>query len=125
MFYWTPLSINYLIEVILIALVMSYFGVKMFTPLTSAHDRRITRLSFLVFASAFPALLLQFLAKTLHPDTGEQLFPWVGPFGAVSVASYLLFAWYFQTGSDWHRRLGYGLILALIVFVVRENAHRH
>ena len=121
MFYWTPLSINYLIEVILIALVMSYFGVKMFTPLPSAHDRRITRLSFLVFASAFPALLLQFLAKTLHPDTGEQFFPWVGPFGAVSVASYLLFAWYFQTGSDWHRRLGYGLILALIVFVVRET----
>ncbi|WGZ93203.1 MAG: hypothetical protein QJT81_15470 [Candidatus Thiothrix putei] len=68
--FWTPLAINFFIELLMVSLLTSYFAVRLANALRTRVNVKIAFFLLLTFASASCGTLLQFLGIALHPDYG-------------------------------------------------------
>lgn len=94
--FWTPLAINFFIELLMVSLLTGYFAVRLANALRTQTNVKIAFFLVLTFSSATCGTLLQFLATTLPPDDAEFALPFVTVFGALAMSGFLLFAFYFQ-----------------------------
>jgi signal transduction histidine kinase len=98
--FWSPLAINFFIELLMVSLLTGYFAVRLANELRTQVNVKIAFFLLLTFASASCGTLLQFLGIALHPDYAEFALPFVSVFGALAMSGFLLFAFYFQRQSS-------------------------
>ncbi|MCY0095128.1 HAMP domain-containing sensor histidine kinase [Hoeflea ulvae] len=123
-----PLSITYLVDLVLVSILASYFLFRIVATWEWPEQRRLAVLLFVTFFAAAICMLLQFLSVSLHPDVASYVLPWVSPAGATSMAGFVLFAFYFQRSPTAGRLPEYLLILAYAAVIGVElgiAAFRH
>lgn len=118
--YWTPLSINYLIEFILIIMVAGHFTYRLIMERNTWQESRSTGFLALATFGGSASTLLQLLSISLHPSYGNLILPWVGPAGATGMAGFLLFSYYFLSPSGLGKWGGFLLVMMLASLVIFE-----
>lgn len=116
-FYWNPLSIDYLIEAILIGSIVVYLFSRLIVTIRTRLWARETGLLFFTFLASEATIVLQLLATSVHPNYADYFLPWVGPAGATAMGGSLMFAFYFQrkpTASRWSEIVLIALLVALV-----------
>ena len=119
--FWTPLAINFFIELLMVSLLTGYFTVRSVNALRTQVNSNIPLFLLLTFAAASGGTLLQFLANALHPDDVDYALPFVSVFGAVAMVGFLLFAFYFQRQSPTPSWLKVSIILGIALLIGTEG----
>ncbi|MAN47023.1 MAG: hypothetical protein CMF04_12605 [Hyphomonas sp.] len=115
--FWNPLSINYLVEMIVIGLQATFFATRLRLALREKRDIRGAALLFITFTASFGLILGQFLSFSLPTDDVDYVMPWISMAGSVAMAGLVLYALYFKE----HPVLGKGVqrvTVAIYVAVV-------
>lgn len=119
--FWTPLAINFFIELLMVSLLTGYFAVRLVNALRTQVNIKISLFLLLTFAAASGGTLLQFLAIALHPDAVDYALPFVNVFGVVAMLSFLLFALYFQRQAPMQRWVKVSILLGICLLVSTES----
>ena len=93
LFYWTPYSISYLVQLVMLVLIAGFFVSKSVIELRRKTKSAVTLPLTITFVSLALVILFQFLARTLHPDLVTFFLPWISPPAALAMAGYLQFAY--------------------------------
>lgn len=121
--YWTPFAISSLVEAVLAFLLALYFAWELRVSFANRHNVRASVIWVITFAAAAIGSINQTLAYSVHPDFRDYLHPMVSIFGVISMAGFVLFAYYFQRQeikSNWFGRLlaiGLGAMVAAETYV--------
>lgn len=118
--YWTPLSISYLVETILIFSVACHFLYRFIWQRENWQEARSTGLIAMTALGATGSTSLQLLSNSLHSFEGNLVLPWVGPAGAIAMTGFLLFAYYFLSPSGLGKWGGIVLTFLLSALVCME-----
>jgi signal transduction histidine kinase len=119
--FWTPLAINFFIELLMVSLLTGYFAVRLANALRTQVNVKIAFFLLLTFASASCGTLLQFLGIALHPDYAEFALPFVSVFGALAMSGFLLFAFYFQRQTRTKRWIAVTFVVSLVLIIGIES----
>lgn len=119
---WTPLSISYLVELIMIFSVACHFLYRFIWQRENWQEARSTGLIAMTALGATGSTSLQLLSNSLHPFQGNLILPWVGPAGAIAMAGFLLFAYYFLSPTGLGKWGGILLSFLLAALVCMELA---
>ena len=119
--FWTPLAINFFIELLMVALLTGYFAVRSVNALRTRVNSKIPLFLLLTFGAASGGTLLQFLAIALHPDDVDYALPFVNVFGVVAMLGFLLFALYFQRQIPMQRWAKVSIFLGICLLVATES----
>lgn len=119
---WSPLSISYLVELILVSMITGYFSYRIWIGLRSSKGWHANGALFVTFSALFASILMQFLKVSVHPDYTAFLLAWVSPPGALSLCGYVQFAYLFpahRKQRSWEARI---VMVLSFVFVGLEIA---
>lgn len=118
--FWNPLAITLLIETILTYLIAGFFIHQFKRALASKHNIRITLILLATFIGAAFAATCQLLSDVLDTDLASIPLAWVSAPGAVGMAGFVLFSYYFQKEPGGNRLIGILLILTLTLIIAAE-----
>ena len=119
--HWTPLGINFLILVIMIASITGYLSYRAIRAAQQGPSRRDLILLLTIYLAGFGAMVCQFLSYVLHPDYVNYVLPWVSVFGAGAMAAFVRFGFEFQR-ENWRGTWGSRLLdMVNICFVTLES----
>lgn len=119
--YWSPLAINLLVEIVLLGLISTFFGIRWYQSFRNGSAWRTTALLFGTFSTAGAGVALQFFSHTLVHDYANFPLAWVTPFATTAMACFVMYAFFLNGNWLLSRWIGWSLVIALAVTVTFET----
>lgn len=91
-FLLNPLSINYLVEILLVVVLLVFFINKLINDIRVKRKSSVSSALCVVFFSLLVFLSLQFLKVSLVPELRHYVMPWISPFGAIAMCAFAVFS---------------------------------
>lgn len=118
--FFNPLSINYLVQLILVSTIAIYFSVQVVFDVRSGKGAAVSGSLLITFVALLVNMLFQFLRVTLHPDQTAHVLPWISPVGAIALCGFVQFACRFSSESQPKSWLSCTILALSILFVGLE-----
>jgi signal transduction histidine kinase len=119
--FWNPLSINYLVEMIVIGVQAAFFTTRLRLALREKRDIRGAALLVVTFVASFGLIFGQFLSFSLPTDDVDHVIPWISMAGSAAMAGLVLYALHFNERpalGRWGQRATVALYVAVVLFEI-------
>lgn len=117
---WNPLSISYLVKLILVLMMTGYFSIRIRNDAKSDKSLGINGALLVTFAALFVNMVMQFLRVSVHPDYTAYLLAWISPMGAIALCGFIQFAYRFSMPDAQGSRESHIVFTVSIAFVGLE-----
>lgn len=127
-FFWTPLSITYLITLILSCLIAAFFCHQIFQAKRTQQNFHTALRLFICLSAYSVSMIFQLLSIILHPDYRNIPLPWVAPAAVIGMAGFVLFFYHLQRPAGWGRlggRILIGVFAVIFCIEAYVAAFRH
>lgn len=127
--YWNPVSISYFVQLILLMLSTSYFGLRLFQAFKAGRGVRTALIIFILHIAVALYVLSIFLVATLHTDWQILVSAWVAVPGIVWLLASIQFAYAYPSQlvspRGWEARFVQVASLVLIGLEAGFAVYRH